>query len=271
MKAKNETSGEREVTEPTNMRMPKYHRIAESIRDRVRKGALRPGDRLPAETAIAEEYGASVPTVRQAMNVLRAEGVIESRHGIGTFVKQDQRLQRRSRNRYGEARGRQGLLNNALRHDITAAGPEPVPELIAEAMGVPAETTVIVRRRSLYDDGDQLQELGASYLPAEFAAGTYLAEPKVVPQALFKCVEELTGRTYRHATDQWVARPATPEEADRFKLPIGGYVLHVVHTARDKSGKVLEVSESIWPAERVTFIDDYDIPSSSHREQKSDV
>lgn len=253
------------------MRMPKYHRIAEAIRQQVRAGSLKPGQRLPAETAIAEQYDASVPTVRQAMNVLRSEGVIDSRHGIGTFVKNEQRLQRRSRNRYGEARGRQGLLNDAFRHEITAAGPEPLPKHIAEAMGVPAGTTVIVRRRSLYDDANQLQELGASYLPADFAAGTYLAEPVVVPKALFKCVEELSGRSYRHATDQWVARPATPVEADSFRLTVGAYVLHVVHTARDKANKVLEVSESVWPADRVMFIDDYDIPSKSITTEKSDV
>jgi len=81
----------------------------------------------------------------------------------------------------------------------------------------------------------------------------------------------LSGRTYRHATDQWVARPATPLEADSFRLTVGAYVLHVVHIARDKSDKVLEVSESVWPADRVTFIDDYDIPGKSLNTEKSDV
>jgi GntR family transcriptional regulator len=253
-------------------RMPKYHRIAEAIRADVRAGTLQPGDRLPAETAIAHDHSTSVPTVRQAMAVLRAEGLIESRHGVGTFVKAESRLQRRSRNRYGEARGRSGLLTNTLRHDITSAGPEPAPERIAELMGRPAEETVVVRRRDLYDESDQLQEIGASYLPADFAADTYLAQPKVVPKALFRCVEEITGRTYHHATDHWVARPATQEETDRFDLTIGAYVLHVVHVARDESGDVLEVSESIWPADRVAFIDDYEIPEAPAEEPtKSDV
>ena len=39
----------------------------------------------------------------------------------------------------------------------------------------------------------------------------------------------------------------------------GAAVLHVIHTARDENGDVLEVSESIWPADRVVVIDDYEI------------
>jgi GntR family transcriptional regulator len=35
--------------------------------------------------------------------------------------------------------------------------------------------------------------------------------------------------------------------------------MHVVHTARDEDGDILEVSESIWPADRVMLIDDYSI------------
>jgi GntR family transcriptional regulator len=252
-------------------RTPKYHHIADSIREQVRARLLRPGERLPAETALATMHRTSVPTVRQAMALLRAEGVIESRHGIGTFVRKDSRLQRRSRNRYGVARGRTGLLSNAFRHEITGAGMERVPLHIAGPMDIKEGTRVVVRRRRLYDDNNQLQEIGASYLPAEFARGTYLERPKVVPKALFLCVEELTGRLYSTARDSWVARPATVEEAEAFGLTIGSYVVHVVHEARDESGTIIEVSESTWPADRFQFVDEYDIPAQSEPVVGSDV
>lgn len=247
----------------TGARLPKYHRIADALRNQIRTGTLKAGDRLPAETAIASEHGTSVPTVRQAMSVLRAEGLVQSRHGIGTFVRDSHRMQRRSRNRYGEARGRQGLLNNKLRHEIVSAGIEPVPEYVADCMDTTPGTDVVVRRRRLYDEDDQLTELGASYLPADYAAGTYLAEPTVVPKALFRCVEEITGRTYAHGRDHITARRATDAEADLLGLPLGAYVLHLVHTATDADGAVLEVSESIWPADRVLFVDQYDIPATA--------
>lgn len=252
------------MTTDTGAFAPKYHRIADALRRKVQAGELTPGDQLPAETAIAAEYETSVPTVRQAMTVLRAERIVESRHGIGTFVRKDQRLQRRSRNRYGEARGRDGLLTNSLRHEITDVGTIKVPERIASAMTVKAGTRVVVRRRYLYDEATgKLEEIGASYLPLGIARGTYLEKPAVVPKALFRCVEELTGRRYAHARDQWTPRPAQPDEARAFDLALGAYVLHVIHTATDEEGDVLEVSESIWPADRLTFIDEYAIPDDS--------
>lgn len=244
-------------------RVKKYQQIADAIRAGVRSGDLCPGDQLPAETVLAERHHTTVPTVRQAKAVLQAEGLIESRHGIGTFVREESRLQRRSRSRYGEARGRSGLLTDTLRHEIVSAGPEPAPARIAEVMGVEEDETVIVRRRDLYDESDQLQEVGASYLPVGFAADTYLAKPQVVPKALFRCVEEIAGRRYATATDHWIARPANPDECDKFGIVIGAYVLHVIHVARDERGDVLEVSESIWPADRVRFIDEYDVSSES--------
>jgi GntR family transcriptional regulator len=82
---------------------PKYQQIAEALRN-IQEGSYEPGERLPAETALAERFKVSLPTIRQAVGVLRSQGVVESKHGIGTFVQQDHRLERRSRCRYGRTR-----------------------------------------------------------------------------------------------------------------------------------------------------------------------
>lgn len=52
----------------------------------VTAGQLRPGDRLPSERDLAERFGVSRPTVREAMRALSVLGVIEVRHGGGAFV-----------------------------------------------------------------------------------------------------------------------------------------------------------------------------------------
>jgi GntR family transcriptional regulator, transcriptional repressor for pyruvate dehydrogenase complex len=57
--------------------------IAASIRESVRAGSLGPGDRLPSEEAMAEMYGCSRPTVREALGTLRADGVLTSARGRG--------------------------------------------------------------------------------------------------------------------------------------------------------------------------------------------
>ena len=65
-------------------------RLADDIVDRIEtlilEGTLKPGERLPAERALAEEFGVSRPSLREALQKLVARGLLQSRHGGGTFV-----------------------------------------------------------------------------------------------------------------------------------------------------------------------------------------
>jgi DNA-binding GntR family transcriptional regulator len=63
-------------------------RVAEAIAGQIETGELRPGDKLPPEQAIAEEYGVAYSTARRAMKELRERGLIETLWGKGTFVKE---------------------------------------------------------------------------------------------------------------------------------------------------------------------------------------
>jgi len=60
--------------------------VVEHITDSVRKGILKPGDKLPTESAIMELHGVSRTVVREAISHLQAAGLVETRHGIGTFI-----------------------------------------------------------------------------------------------------------------------------------------------------------------------------------------
>jgi GntR family transcriptional regulator len=65
---------------------PLYVRIERALRARL--ATARPGDVVPAETALAEEFGVARMTVRAALNALEADGLIERIQGRGTFVRQ---------------------------------------------------------------------------------------------------------------------------------------------------------------------------------------
>ena len=243
----------------TSARAPKYQRIADDLRTAIREGVYVAGQRMPAETELVSKFGASLPTIRQALGVLRVEGVIESRQGIGTFVRDNRRLQRRSRHRYGRARSDKKLLTSHLRHEILSADREEPPPHIAEILG-DASGPIVVRRRLLRNpETSRPEELGASYIPGPFALGTYLESTEVVPKALFLCIEELSGKAYSHAEDKWLVRIAVENELDLLDLPSGTNVLHLVHVARASDGTILEISESVWPADRVVILDDYDL------------
>ena len=63
-----------------------YTVVVERICDRIRAGALLPGDRLPPERQLARELAVSRTSVRQALQALAERGVVKSRQGDGTFV-----------------------------------------------------------------------------------------------------------------------------------------------------------------------------------------
>lgn len=63
-----------------------YMRVAQAIQDKVTAGTLRPGDKLPAEQDMAEEYQVAYSTIRRAMKELRERGLVESIWGKGTFI-----------------------------------------------------------------------------------------------------------------------------------------------------------------------------------------
>lgn len=67
-------------------RVLKYLTIAFDIRERIARGDLRPGQQLPASANLAKEYRVALMTVRQALALLEREGIVEARHGAGTFV-----------------------------------------------------------------------------------------------------------------------------------------------------------------------------------------
>ncbi|TDC73539.1 GntR family transcriptional regulator [Micromonospora sp. KC606] len=266
------------MTGDLGAKAPKYQRIADELRREIKEGVYRPGERLPAESMLLERFragfpGLSLQTLRNAIGVLRGEGLVEARHGVGTFVNQSRPLQRRSRFRYGRAREDHQLLTSHLRHEITDVEHTSPPERIALLAALEPDVEMLVRRRILFDkETGKPQELGASYLPLSFAEGTLLEAPEVVPKALFLCVEDLSGKRYARAQDHWRWRMPSSAEAEALQMSPSRAVLHLVHVARAADGTLLEVSESVWPADSIEIIDEYELPASPEgRRGLSDV
>lgn len=71
---------------PSTKTVRLYRRVADDLAQSIRDGVYRPGEKLPAERELAEAFGVSRPTVREAMIALEIFGVVEIRHGSGIYV-----------------------------------------------------------------------------------------------------------------------------------------------------------------------------------------
>ncbi len=66
----------------------RYEQVAEQIQRLIASGALKPGDLLPPERVLAEKFGVGRSSLRDAIRTLEVSGVVESRHGAGTVIRE---------------------------------------------------------------------------------------------------------------------------------------------------------------------------------------
>jgi GntR family transcriptional repressor for pyruvate dehydrogenase complex len=82
------------VATPTFVGVPRQrvrglaHGLVDDLGQKIHDQVLRPGDKLPTESAIMVAYGVSRTVVREALSRLQASGLVETHHGVGTFVLQ---------------------------------------------------------------------------------------------------------------------------------------------------------------------------------------
>ena len=69
-------------------KQPKYYQLMTDLKEKVTKGEIRPGDKLPSENELSAAYQISRQTVRKALAVLDSEGYIYAEHGRGTFCRE---------------------------------------------------------------------------------------------------------------------------------------------------------------------------------------
>ncbi|QUG99805.1 winged helix-turn-helix transcriptional regulator [Saccharopolyspora erythraea] len=72
--------------EQSNLGLAAYQRVVESIKHEIRTGSLAPGERLPGNRAVAEQYDVALGTAQKALRALQDQGWLTSTPSVGVFV-----------------------------------------------------------------------------------------------------------------------------------------------------------------------------------------
>jgi DNA-binding GntR family transcriptional regulator len=144
-------------------RQPKYLRIHRALRDNIAGGHWAAGHPLPSQQELAAQFGVSIMTLRQALQLLADDGLIETRHGAGTYVA--------ARYAYdlGELRSFAADLRAQgaeISTELLAADTVMPPADVAARLGAPGE---VLRLRRLRLSGGRPLIVQTSYLPAALA------------------------------------------------------------------------------------------------------
>lgn len=246
-----------------------YERIADELRQSIRAGELRPGDRLPSETKLAEDHRRSVPTIRDALRLLQDEGLIEKLHGRGNFVRKPRTTVLRTNDRHqwekDRAREPEGerLKTRSTEHDTGLKVDDLVfhaayreieaDKELADVFDVPEGTVLLERTfRTRYAAENAPFTLVTSYLVRALVEAN--------PDLLDAANEPWPGGTQSQLhtvgieldriEERVTARPPTPEEAEELELPPGTSVLLLRKTSYDIDGRAVEMSDVTLPGDR---------------------
>lgn len=251
----------------------KYERIAEDLRTSIRTGALQPGEQLPNEQSLLAQYRVSLPVVRQALDLLESEGLVDRVHGRGTYVRRPRQRVRRTSERYQWEKDRVLLpeadrqRTGATEHDtgLTVADLEfhaeydtvAADEDLAREFGVPAGAKLLRRRyRTRSRKENAPLNLVTSYVVYDVAAKN--------PALLDAANEPWPGGTQHQLhtlgieldriVDRITARPPSPEEAQALELNPGVSLVVLRKISIDTDDQPVEISDVILPGDRTEFV-----------------
>ena len=224
------------------MREVRYRAIADDLRRRIGQGELAGGHVLPSEAELTASYAASRITVRRALDILRDEGLVDSRQGFGWFVARDPLRQ---------SLGRLGTIEEQLADAGVRAERRvldfrfvPAPERACQVLG--SRTVLEVRRLTLAD--------GVPFARVTVwcteTIGARLSRDDVERATFYELIDvELGG-----ATQSITAAACSPADAELLGVRAGSPVLCCERITRAVSSEPVLLSEHVFPAHRTELV-----------------
>ncbi|MBB5109050.1 GntR family transcriptional regulator [Streptomyces spectabilis] len=230
-----------------------YQQVAAAIREAILSGEFTPDSPLPSEAQLMARYQVSRPTVRNAIAALRAEGLIDVRHGKGSFVRSDSQPAVTLERRITRARGGGFTLP-----DGTEWGEAEAPSVYrshttketGQALNLGEEEALLCCDRLLTDPATGTRAMHRTSIPFETAdAIPHLAEsPDRQPLAIYGLLAEAGHKLTWSETVR--ARMPLPDERTALKLPDATPLLHLARITHSTDGQPLLLEELRVGADR---------------------
>ena len=239
-----------ELADPPLDALParRWEQIAQALREDIASGRYQPGERLPNETVLAEQFGVHRHTLRQAMRSLAETGHVRVVHGRGTFVRElvvDYALQRRTRLTQNLADCGEQARRELLAAQVAAAQGWAQPLRI----GVRDPVELLSTRASVRG---RVIGVSESVFPARRFPGmsAVFARTLSVTQAL----RDFGVDDYTRARSVVSCRMPTEAEADALARPMAAPVLVVDYVNVDREGVPVEAGQTVFAADAVQLV-----------------
>ncbi|HLI70725.1 MAG TPA: GntR family transcriptional regulator [Ktedonobacteraceae bacterium] len=228
--------------------LPRYYQLKEIMREKIRVGEWKPGDLIPSERELGEQYGISRMTARQAITELVNEGLFYREQGKGTFVSRHKITQQ--------------LINlTGFTEDMKARGQRagsrvisaemiPADEVLAEHLRIkPGQMVFRLQRLRLADD----EPLALEISNLSFIGCERLLEEDLERNSLYRLLEEEYGQMLMEAEQELEAGLMGPEEAELLQVPTGSAALFIRRTTYTERDHPIEYAKSVYCGNKYVF------------------
>ncbi|MEO1522750.1 MAG: phosphonate metabolism transcriptional regulator PhnF [Cyanobacteria bacterium J06633_2] len=240
-----------------------YADIADKLRQDIRQGIYKEGDKLPTEQQLAEVFGVNRHTLRQAIALLRTDGLVRVEQGRGTFVASAPiRYAIGQRVRYNEALKSHGLIAESK---FLRAVQIPSPDAVAIALEIQPGDPVAIVDRLAFANHEPIS-ISSGYFPlARFP--DFLSDINQSRLQRLGSVSQFLQQTFNcdHIRRQTKvsARTVKTQDARLLALPLNQPILLAESINVNQNNIVIEYGVTRFRGDCMELVFDNDIPSAA--------
>ena len=225
-----------------------WTRIAAELAEAIARGVYPPGERLPSEHALAEQFGVNRHTIRRSLASLSSQGLLRVTQGSGTYVEEfavDLMLAKRTRHH-------QSMALAGMRGALRVLGSETVRATAAQARALQVPTrSALLRLQVLREAEQQPLLVGERFFPLPRFAQL---------EAVVRETGSITAAFAAHGVADYTrqesritAQMPAPEVAAQLRQPATRPVLFVESVNVDTEGVPIEFARTWFAGDRVTL------------------
>jgi len=227
--------------------IPLYEQLCDTLKEQIKSGLYREGDKIPSEEQLSKTYEISRITVRNALQHLVDEDVLIKKKGKGTFVATAVRVESMNA---GNSFTKSCLQINAVPSTkLISQSKEPAEKRIAAILdSEPEEKVICIKRLRLIDDVPAIFEI--DYFKQNF---DFLLQEDFSGSPLLEVILRNTGIRATSMEDIYEVKHATKEHVKHLKCKIGTPLLLVSQTIFREEDQKLYYNEQYICSERYKY------------------
>ena len=226
------------LTQMKRVSVPLHVEVAELLRRQILSGTIKAGEKLPALNELTEKFGVARMTIRQAMDALEDEGLIERYAGKGTFAKEIDLPMRQKLNMKAELSQLQAMVAQL---EVMVVGDDDTPQI------VDVDGRAFRQMRRIHSQSGE----PFCHVDIKLENQLYQKAPKRFETEIVVTVLKDLGVAVETARQNVTIAYADVEMAEKLKMPVNAPVFRMLREFYSDEGTLIYSATLIYPGDKL--------------------